>query len=252
MNSPVRNYEAEIKGMNAESAARSSGSGTPGMGDNLFSGFSLSAIWQRCKAITFKPEQTWPIIQNETETIAQFLKSFIGPLIVASAVASFIAMSVVGVSIPFIGTHRIGILTGLVMQVLSVVNQVAMLFVAGWVAQFLAPKFGGKCDLRNGVKWIGYSMAPAAVLGLFAIFGSSSLLMIASILSLWGIYVCYSGVTVMTGVPSSSRILYMIVTAICAAIAGVILALIFRIVTPSDALLSAPRNLPVQQINLQP
>jgi|GEM_PF-6730047 len=186
-------------------------------------------------------------------------------------------MSIVGVSLPLVGSFRVGIVDGLVLQALQVLKQLAMLFVVGYIAQFLAPKFGGSCDLRNGIKWAGYSAVPGMILGLASIFGSAAIMMFTGILSLpgmiwglayifgsaaimmitcilllWGIYVCYAGVPAMTGISGASRIFFMLVTAICAIIAGVILSVIVRLVSPQIAPPGAPPIFSDQQLDLQP
>jgi len=161
-------------------------------------------------------------------------------------------MSIVGVSLPLVGSFRVGIVDGLVLQALQVLKQLAMLFVVGYIAQFLAPKFGGSCDLRNGIKWAGYSAVPGMILGLASIFGSAAIMMITGILSLWGIYVCYAGVPAMTGISGASRIFFMLVTAICAIIAGVILSVIVSLVSPQIAPPGAPPIFSDQQLDLQP
>ena len=66
-------------------------------------------IVSRVKAILMTPKTEWPIIAAETTTIADLYKNYVIILAAIPAVAGFIKMSIIGTTIPFAGTFRVGI-----------------------------------------------------------------------------------------------------------------------------------------------
>ncbi len=70
-------------------------------------------ISERVKAILLRPKQEWQTISGETTTIPELYKTYIVILAAIGPVASVIGMSIVGISLPFVGSFRIPITTSI-------------------------------------------------------------------------------------------------------------------------------------------
>ena len=63
-------------------------------------------LQSRVMNILTKPKEEWPVIANETTDVPSLYKEYIVPLAAIPAVCGFIGMTIVGISIPFVGTFR--------------------------------------------------------------------------------------------------------------------------------------------------
>lgn len=65
----------------------------------------------RARAILFTPKTEWPVIAGESTTAADLYQGYIVLLAAIPAVFSFLKLSVIGVSLPFAGTIRVGVVS---------------------------------------------------------------------------------------------------------------------------------------------
>jgi hypothetical protein len=63
----------------------------------------------RAKAILLSPTTEWPAIASEPATVSEIFKTYVVWLAAISAVAGFVASTIVGYSVPFLGTYRMGL-----------------------------------------------------------------------------------------------------------------------------------------------
>ena len=63
--------------------------------------------------ILTKPAAEWPVIAAETTAPMDLISSYAAPLSAISAICGFIGLSIIGVSMPLMGTFRAGIGSGL-------------------------------------------------------------------------------------------------------------------------------------------
>src|SRR5258708_14513355 len=125
----------------------------------------------RVKNILLTPKTEWPVIAGETETVQSLYLNYILILAAIPAVFSFIKMTVIGISIPFIGTTRVGFFHGLTHMILSYVASLAVIFVIGFIIDLLAPSFGGQKNQMQALKTAAYAHTAAWVAGVFALLG---------------------------------------------------------------------------------
>ena len=67
----------------------------------------------RVTNILTKPKQEWPVIAGESTDVATLYKEYIVLLAAVPAICSFIGMTVIGVPIPFFGSYRVSVGSGL-------------------------------------------------------------------------------------------------------------------------------------------
>lgn len=152
----------------------------------------FNKIIARAKAILLTPKTEWPVIVGEPTTVADLYRNYIVVLAAVPAVFTFLKMSLIGVSVPFAGTVRIGIGAGLSQMVLGYVLTLVMVYVMAFIIDMLAPSFGGQKDRVQALKTVAYAYTAGWVAGIAAILPwLGTLIGIAGLI--YGIYLLYLG-----------------------------------------------------------
>ncbi len=170
-----------------------------------------SSIVERAKAIILKPKEEWPVIDREPTSSGDIFTRYAVPLAAVGPIALLIGSQVFGFG-AFGITYRPSLMSSLSLAVTSFVLGLVGLFVLSFVANKLAPNFGGESNSRNAFKLVAYSMTASWLAGIFGLFPSLSFL---GILGLYSFYLFYVGVTPLMKVPVDKALTYTIVTAVC-------------------------------------
>lgn len=189
-------------------------------------------IVERAKAITLNPAATWPVIEAEKHDAKSLFVPYLLILAAIPAVASFIGLSLVGMG-GFGFSFRVPIASGLAMMITTYILSLVMTFGMGWLASALAPTFGGKNDLVQGLKLAVFGGTPMMLAGVFNVLPALSI--IGLLVALYSLYVMYLGLPVLMKNPKEKTIVYMVVLIIASIIAGVVLSMVTRAFTPSMA-----------------
>ncbi|HXU04862.1 MAG TPA: Yip1 family protein [Polyangia bacterium] len=171
-------------------------------------------IVQRIQNICLKPKQEWDVIAGETTSTADLLKNYALPLAAIGSVAGFIGMSFIGVTLPFIGTFRTPVATGLVGAVVSLVMALVGVYVIGLIINALAPKFGGEKNSGQALKLAVYASTPGWVAGVLRILPSLGIL--AALAAIYGLYLLYLGLPKLMKNPPEKSVTYTVVIVVCA------------------------------------
>lgn len=187
-----------------------------------------SGLVDRVKAILLRPKEEWPTIAADPSTPGDIATRYAIPLMIIGPVASFIGGQVFGYgALGF--TYRPGMIAGLSSAVVSFVMALVMLVVVTLIADFLAPKFGGKANRRQAFKWIAFGATASWVGGIFGLV--PSLGMLGLLAGLYSLYLLYTGATPVMKVPQDKAAGYTAVTVI----AAVLLMLVATTVTAAVA-----------------
>src|SRR5215510_558498 len=147
---------------------------------------------ERVKNICLSPNTEWTVIEGESASTASLMTGYVVPLAVVSAVAAFIGLSIIGVTLPFIGgTYRVPFVSGLVAAVLRVVFTVIGVVVCGMVIDALAPSFGAQKNSMQATKVAAYAPTAAWVAGILQIIPALGVLSVLG--ALYSLYVLYLG-----------------------------------------------------------
>jgi len=166
----------------------------------------------RVTNILTKPKGEWPVIAAEPATVAGIYSEYVMILAAIGPICTFIGMMVFGVSLPLVGTYRIGFAQGLTTLVFSYVLALVGIYVTAFVIQKLAPTFQSQPDLIQAFKLVAYSSTPSWVAGvLYLIPQLGPLVLLAA---LYGVYICYLGMAPVMKTPQDKVIPYMVVAAI--------------------------------------
>jgi hypothetical protein len=171
------------------------------------------AIVDRIKGICLKPKDEWQVIAGETTSTADLLKNYALPLAAIGAAAGFIGMSFVGVSVPFLGSIRTPIASGLIGAVVGVALSLVTVYVLSLIIDALAPQFGAEKSKSQALKVAVYSFTPGWIAGALRILPSLGI--IAFIAMCYGIYILYLGLMQLMKAPKEKAVVYTVVVVAC-------------------------------------
>ena len=196
------------------------------------------SIVQRIKEILTQPRQAWPRIAEETTTPKDLYLTYIIPLVAVSAIAGFIGATVVGVYLPFQGTYRASILSGLGTAVSQFVLGLAMVYLIVMIVNALAPRYGGRQDMTQALKVVAYSGTPAWLASVFQMIPGMRML---GVLGLYSIYLFYTGLPVVMKSSPERALGYTALTGACGFVLGIAVGMMTSIFTePSIDLSKGP------------
>jgi hypothetical protein len=167
----------------------------------------------RAQGLILKPKEEWVKIKGEETPAMQLITGYAALLCAIPAIAQFIGWSLIGVRIPFLGSYRYPLGSGLLRAVLYYVFTLASVYAFGLIINALAPNFGSKQNPQKAMQLSVYSMTIPFVAGIFYIIPSLGVL--AAIAGLYGLYVLYLGFnTPMMDTPKDKVIGYLVVCCI--------------------------------------
>ena len=166
----------------------------------------------RVTNILTKPKQEWPVIAGEATDAATLYKEYIVLLAAVPAICSFIGMTVIGVPVPFFGTVRVSVASGLTSLVVRYILSLAAAYAAAFIIEKLAPTFQSSGSTVQALKLVAYASTPAWVAGVLGLFPPLALLGILA--GLYGVYLFYLGLPPVMQTPGDKVIPYMVVSAI--------------------------------------
>jgi len=167
----------------------------------------------RVKGIVLNPKQEWQIIAGETSTIVDLYKSYIVILAAIGPVASIIGMSIIGISLPFVGSYRVPIGSSLASAIVQYVLALAGVYILALVIDALAPTFSGEKDINRAFKVAVFSYTPGWLVGIFMVIPALGIL---GILGLYGLYILYLGLPLLMKAPQEKSIGYLVAVIIAA------------------------------------
>ena len=178
---------------------------------------------ERVKNITLRPAAEWPVIAGEPSSVGGLYTGYVAPLAAINPIALFIGLSIVGVSMPFIGTYRTPLFSGLTQALISFVLVLVGVLLMAAIVNALAPSFGGRRNLNEAFKLVAYSATPGFVAGILSLF--PPLAMLEVIAALWGLYVFYVGVPVVMQTTKDKALPYTALCMVCAFVLGLALSI---------------------------
>lgn len=183
-------------------------------------------IAERIKGILLKPKEEWQVISGETTTIPELYKTYIVKLAAIGPVASIIGMSIVGISLPFVGSFRIPITTSIASAIVNYILTLVGVYILALIIDALAPTFSGEKNILQAFKVTAYAYTPGWIVGIVALIPALSPL---GILGLYGLYLLYLGLPILMKSPKEKSLGYTIAVIIAAIIILVVISFISRV-----------------------
>jgi hypothetical protein len=185
----------------------------------------LNKLMARAKAILLTPKTEWPVIATEPTTVADLYKGYIIPLAAIPAIFGFLKMSLIGTTVMFAGTYRVGIGAGLTSMLLGYVLSLVMVYVMALIVDALAPTFGGQKNTIQALKTMAYAYTASWVAGVAQILpGVGMLIVIAG--AIYSIYLLYLGLPHTMKCPPEKAGGYTAVAIIIAIVLGFLTAMV--------------------------
>jgi hypothetical protein len=157
----------------------------------------------------FTPVAGWRAVGEESGTVGTLLMSFVLPMALIPAAASFIGYGFVGVDGLLFRVS--GLYWGAVMAINSLITSVAVYLLGTYIVDRMAPGFGAVRELGRSAQLVAYSSTPAWVAGIFYAVPS---LQEGVVLGLYGVYLFYLGIPVLKQTPDDQRVAFTISSAI--------------------------------------
>jgi hypothetical protein len=170
----------------------------------------------RVKAILLAPRTTWPLIAQEHADIADLYLRYIMPLAAIPPLCKLISWSLLFSYMDF----GIGLVGALAAYALGLAG-VALLAL---VASRLAALFEGERDIVQAFKLIAYASTPGWIGGVFRLV--PGLAVLSMLMSLYSIYLIYTGAQALMAVPEDRTIGYTATVIAAAILVFIVTALI--------------------------
>lgn len=185
------------------------------------------SLQERVTRILKQPQSEWPVIEAEQTDTATLYKSYIAPLAAIPAVFGFFGLVVVGLTMPFVGHYRWGVVSALRMELFQYIGQLLSVFVCAVVVSKLAPKFGSQENQLQALKLVAYASTPVWIAGVFNLVPMLAFLIIFA--ALYSVYLFYLGVPVLMKTPQDKVIPYMIVSVVVIILVYVVISLVLGV-----------------------
>jgi hypothetical protein len=175
----------------------------------------MSKLIERVQRILVSPKTEWPVIAAEPDTTAGIYKNYLLILAAIGPVALFIKMTLIGSTVPFLGTFRTPIGAGLVQLVIGYALSLVAVYLFALIINALAPTFGGQKDSLQALKTAAYAMTASWIAGIAQILPFIGILVVIAG-AVYSIYTLYLGLPVTMKSPPEKAAGYTAVTCIAA------------------------------------
>jgi hypothetical protein len=167
----------------------------------------------RAKAMLTDPFAEWKAIDREPGDPAYLLSRYVAVLALIPAASSFVGTSLIGVVVADGATLRTPVFNGLFGAVFGYVVSCVTVLLLGLLINLLAPAFNGRRDFDSAFKLAVYSFTPVWLAGLFLLLPGLRFLVLTG---LYGAYVLWLGLPLLTKSPGRQALSFAAVIVICA------------------------------------
>lgn len=181
---------------------------------------------ERAKNITLTPKTEWPVIAGESTATIDLFKNYVAPLAAIPAVATFIGMSIVGITIPIIGTTvRMSPLSGISAMIMQFLQALIGIYLLSLIINALAPQFGAEKNSEQALKLSAYAFTPALLIGALMMlpFLGSLLWLVYLAVAGYSVYILFLGMPVLMKVSQEKAVAYTAVSMVCSFVAMVVI-----------------------------
>ena len=179
-------------------------------------------IIDRVKNILITPKTEWDVIAAEQQSLSSVLTTYVLPLSLIGAAASFIGWGFIGKSYGFFTVKGVDI--GVKYAIISLVSVIIGFFITTFVVDALAPSFGSEKNINRSAQFVGYSYTPALIGAIFNILPSLALL--GALCGLYSIYLMYLGLGPVKKTPEDKKVVYLIISIVVLIVVYFVLSLI--------------------------
>lgn len=179
---------------------------------------------ERAKNIMLTPKTEWQAVAAEATPDSQVIVGYVLPLAAVAAIAGFIGMSLVGMSMGMFGSVRMPIAWGFASAVYHLVMAIVMVYVLAFIIDALAPSFGAEKGLSRALKVAAYAYTPVWVASIVTILPMLGILVLLA--AIYAIYLLYLGLAAVMRAPAEKAAGYTAVVVI----AGIVLSVVIGVI----------------------
>jgi hypothetical protein len=167
----------------------------------------------RVKNVLLTPKTEWPKIAEESATTQSIFVNYVAILAAIGPIA--MAISIVA----------FGALIGIGAAIVNYVVALVSVLVLTWIADVLAPSFGGEKNFVGTLKLVAYSYTAVWVAGIFHLLPVLGRIIIV-IAGLYSLYTFYLGAPVLRKCTADKAVGYTVVVIICVIVLWVLLGVV--------------------------
>jgi hypothetical protein len=182
----------------------------------------VPSLVDRAKNICLSPATEWPVVAAEPASPGSLITGYAAPLAAIGPIAGFIGGSIVGRSLPYVGSYRTPFFGGLVIAIFTFGMAIVGVFVLSLIINALAPTFAGEQNSTQALKVAVYSYTPAWIAGVLNIVPLLGILAIFA--AFYGLYLLYLGLPRLMKCPDDKAMPYTAVVVVCAIVLSLVLA----------------------------
>jgi len=181
------------------------------------------SLIDRVKNIILTPKSEWPVIDREPGDVVYIFTNYVAILAAIPAICGFIGLSIVGMSVPGLGSVRMPVVSGLLNAIVSYLFTFVSVYVVALIVDALASTFSGRKNFESALKVTAYSYTPFWICGIFLLIPGLRFL---TILGLYGFYLLWLGLPLLMKSPQDKSLAYTAAVVIVAVVIGVVIGLI--------------------------
>jgi len=185
----------------------------------------INKIITRAKSMLLSPRAEWPLVAAEPDTVGGLYSGYIAAMAAIPVIMHFLSSTLIGVSVPFLGSYRVPIVAAVTTAVLTYVMSLIWLFVVALIVDALAPSFGAEKNRVQALKAVAYSSTAYWVASIVGIIPGLGLLAVLAG-GIYSIYLLNMGLPFTMKCPPEKSIGYTAVSIIVAIIVGWVFALV--------------------------
>ncbi len=177
----------------------------------------------RIKNMLLNPKTEWEIVEPEQTDSKTLTLTYLLPLALIPAIASFIGFGLIGQNV--MGMHIGSFGFGIRQSLTSLISTILGAFLTAYVIDYLATNFGAQKNFNQAFKLVTYSYTPMLVAGILFIIPSLSILV--TIAGLYGLYLLYIGLQPLMKCTDDKKTSYFVVSIIAVIVVYAVLGAIF-------------------------
>lgn len=193
----------------------------------------IAKIIERAKGIVLSPKTEWDKIAAEPTDVKSLYLNYAMILAAIPAICGLIGSTLIGVSLPIVGTIRTPIAAALVQLVLTYVLGLAIIYAVSLIVNALAPTFDGQKDPVQALKLVVYSSTPVWLAGVFSLVPMLGVLGV--IAGLYGLYLLYIGLTPLMKNPQEKSIGYTALIIVSYIVMAIVMGVVVATVAGTGA-----------------
>ena len=180
-------------------------------------------VVDRAKNILITPKNEWAVVDRETTPVNTIVTSYVLPMLVIGALATFIGQGLIGKSMGIYGATA-SVKAGLIGAILYVVLTLITVFIVAAAIDALAPSFGSEKNWKKSFRLAAYSLTPAYVGAIFLLFPALNI--IAILCTIYSIYPLYTGIPTMKKTAIDKQVAYLAVIILITIVAVILVGVV--------------------------